>query len=379
MRAQSTFVALALLGVVACNSAPGTSTPHIHWTPRGDTGAGPSTSTGGTLPSGFGNIVPTSLPTDFFHFTAPAVSGTATFTDAVVWDPMVSDMPPFGAGGVGTADITVGSDAFSVTDGDAMGMPWTDDAGVAYVMLSTFAEVPDGAGGYLERNVFVAVLATDFAPGAAIALDGTDRFAVFTAGPDTAPDPTVFAAAVTGTLTFGTGSFAVGDHLSATLVADFAPAESIPGPPPPAGVPLVAGAYDLVIDATPDVVCGGSMAGHEASFSAIPLSDLGASDGTLALALPTADQLSIDGAAIGTLFGAPALLDAVASPPDTFVATTDLTGTGPDGTDRAGAYVLVEGLPEVATLVHVGLGLSYVDPVADGGCDVVFHAELHAR
>jgi hypothetical protein len=347
----------------------------ITWTPRGELPEDPPSDVG-RLPEGARMLVATSLDTDFFAFTGPPVAGTASFTNAVVWDPFASEAPPFGAGGIGGIDATVGGARYAVTDGDAFVALYTDETGVAYLVLSVFSDMPDGAGGWFQTNVAVFVLASDFAPGATVALDGIDRIAIFAAGPDTSPEPTIFAAAITGSVTFGPGTTTVGGSMNATVAADFAPAESTVGPPP-AGVPLAAGAYDLVLDPTPEVICGGTLEGHEAAFAGASLTVIGATGGRVRLAFEADGRLSITGAAIGTAFGAPALLDAVAEPPDTFVAITDLAGAGPDASELAGAYLLVDGAPASAA-VATAIGLAYVDPVGDGGCDALFQGTLTA-
>lgn len=340
---------------------------------------GPSGATGGRVPGGGSGMTPISLDSGFFSFTGPTVPGTGSFTNAVVWDPFASDMPPFGSGGVGAMEVDVSGTHYSVADADGFVARYTDDTGTEYLILSAFSEASDGAGGWVQTNLAVFVLASDFAPHTTVALDGIDRVAIFASGPESAPEPTVFAAAITGSVTFGDGSSATGDRLAATLTADFAPAESVGPPDAPGGVPLVAGDYDLVIEPTPEVFCGDSMAGHEASFAAETLAALGTTDGAVALSLPSEDTLALTGATLGAAWGDPVVLDALASPPDTYFAAVDLAGAGPDATELAGAYLLVEGRPDSADLAHAAIGLAYVDPAADGGCDVVFHAQLRAR
>jgi hypothetical protein len=369
MRSLRSLAALnVFLGLVACARTPSTPGP-ITWTPRASVDDGT-----GQLPDGLGTAVPASLHTDVFITTGPAVPGTASM-DAIVWDPLESELPPFDMSAVGTFDTSVNGVAYHATDGDGVAMLYTDHDGDRHIVLTIFSDVTTSAG-VDERNVAVILNASDYAPGAVVALDGDQRMAIFAAGPDTEPDPTAFAVATAGTVTFGSsGSLALGDHVTATLEADFAPAFMIPEP---VGTPIVAGGYELALDPAAEVICGGSMAGHEAAFARITRTELGVTDGTVTLALAT-DQLSIEGVAVGTRWGTPALLDAIADPADTFVATADETGDGPDATTLAGSYVMVESLPDDATLVHATFGLSYLDPIGDGGCDVAFHAELRAR
>lgn len=360
----------------ACTGSDGMLPPpgEITWTPRGELPEDPPSDVG-RLPEGARMLVPTSLDTDWFAFTGPPVAGTASLSSAVVWDPFVSEAPPFGMGGLGGIDATVTGTRYAVTDGDAFVALYTDEAGVEYLVLSVFSAMPAPGGGWFQTNVAAFVLASDFAPGATVPLDGIDRIAIFAAGPDTSPEPTIFAAAITGSVTFGPGSAMVGGTMNATIAADFAPAESTV-PPPPAGTPLAAGAYDLSLDTVPEVICGGTLAGHEAAFAAETLATIGAASGRVTLAFEPDGRLSITGAAIGTAFGAPALLDAVVEPPDTFIALTDLMGAGPDASELAGAYVLVDGAPVSATDVPVAIGLAYVDPLGDGGCDALFPGSL---
>jgi len=379
---MTSFFTLAL-AVSGCGETGARSGSRGPLGPRGpirlDRGTPPSS--GGRVPGGSGAPVPIRLDTGFFLLSGTPVPGSASLTSAMVWDPFASDMPPFGSGGTGAFDVTVDGTHYPVAGADAFVARFTDDDGDEYLVLSIFSDTPDGAGGYWESNVAVFVRASDFAPHATVALDGVDRVAIFAAGPDTAPDPTIFAAAVSGSVTFGDGTAATGGMLDATLDAEFARAEATAGPSgPTTGVPLVAGDYDLVIDpASPEILCGGTLEGHEAAFAAVTLAPLALVGGTVSLALPSESTLTISGPAVGPAFGDPALLDAVASPPDTYMAMTDLSDTGPDGTELAGAYVIVEGMPESAALAHAAIALAYLDPVGDGGCDAVFYAELRAR
>jgi hypothetical protein len=350
----------------------------ITFTPRGELRPDPAMSSRGRVPGSGEGVTPVRLDTGWFALTGDPVPGTAAITNAIVWDPFASDVPPFGTGGLGDADVTVSGTRYLVHGAEAFVAQYTDEEGTTYLILSAFSERMVG-GEWWQENVAVFVLASDFSAGGVVALDGVDRVGVFAAGPQDAPEPTIFAAAVTGTVTFGAASgAAIGDRIDATIAADFAPA--MPAPMPmPGGTPLAAGVYDLVIDPASEVFCGGTMAGHEASFAAETLAVLGAHDGPATLSLPAPELLEISGGVLGAAFGDPAVLDAVANPPDTYVGIVDLMGDGPDATVRAGAYVLVDGLPADPAHTAAAIGIAYVDPAGDGGCDVVFHAELRAR
>lgn len=375
MRA-SLFIAIVIAAACTHSDREPIPTDEITFTPRGTIRGGddapPET---GRIPGGEAGVTPVRLDTGWFALTGPAVPGTATFTSAIVWDPFVTDMPPFGSGGMGTEDVTVSGTRHVVTNADAFVMLYTDESGTEYLVLSAFSETSDGAGGWWQSNVAVFVLRSDFAPGTTVALDGIDRVAMFAAGPSSAPEPMIFAAAVTGTVTFGSGTTAVGDRIDASLAADFAPAMPT-ATPPPRGTPLAAGSYDLVIDPVPDVLCGGTLAGSESSFAGESLAVVGTTDGPVTLSLPAPDAVEMTGATVGAAWGVPFTLDAVVHPPDTFVGMVHLSGTGPASTELAGAYWLVEGMPATPGLVHAAIGLAYVDPIADGGCDVVWYAEL---
>jgi len=381
MTEKNSFVGLALiLALVGGCATDRSSMPveEITFTPRGPLDPDPTDRTVGRLPGGSAGAMLLSLESGWFELTGPAEPGTASLTDAPMWDPFNSEMPPFGVGG-GTLDVTVSPEHYTASDGDAFVARFTDDEGTEYLVLSVFSETLVG-GEHWQNNVAVIVPLSDFAPDGTVALDGMDRIAVFAAGPD-GPEPTVVAVAITGTVTFGEGSTEIDGHLSATVAADFAPATIAEAPGGGEGVPLVPGSYDLVINLVPEVFCGGTMSGHEDSFAGTTLDEVGAADGEVTLSLPTEGTVELAGAAMGAAFGDPVSLDAIANPPDTYVALTDLgVATGPDSTVLAGAYWLIEGRPMAPELIHAALGLAYVaGDGSEGGCDALFYAELRAR
>src|SRR5687768_7100601 len=100
---------IIIVGSVGCTQREGSPPPddRITFMPRGSLRDDDRPSDSGRVPGGEGGITPVRLETGWFTLTGPAVAGSASITDAVVWDPFVSDMPPFGMGGVGTEDVTV--------------------------------------------------------------------------------------------------------------------------------------------------------------------------------------------------------------------------------------------------------------------------------
>jgi hypothetical protein len=194
-RSRFLIISVLALAAPACTQRDAGARPpgggEITFTPRGSLRSDPDPRTGGRVPGGAAGITPIHLETGWFELTGPAVAGTASITDAVVWDPFASDMPPFGTGGVGVADVTVSGTRYEVRGADAFVAEYTDEEGTAYLVLSAFSERMVGDE-WWQENVAVFVLASDFAPGGSVALDGRSR-GVFAAGPESLPEPSIFA------------------------------------------------------------------------------------------------------------------------------------------------------------------------------------------
>ena len=316
-----------------------------------------------------------------FAFTGPTAVGGATFTHANVADP---ESAP---NGTGTLDLTVGGTHYTsstVATGLVTGI--TDDDGNPYIALVAAGESDDGGTQNLEE-LFVIMKQSDFAIGTPIALDGSDRIAIFEFGPATSEQPTVYAAAITGSVTLTAGSLTPGATVDATMTGDFGPIAIDGGGGGGGGggsgsgsavtSMIVPGTYTLAYAGPSEVDCFGALVGHEADFSGIALADLGLVGGSVAVTTPSTTAVDVDGSVIASTFdGTPFELDAYDGDPGVFAGVTNDTGTGPDGTVFVGKYLAVDGSSATSTFINAAAGGGYSSTDGSSGCTVSFGASL---
>ena len=306
--------------------------------------------------------------------------GNATFTAAPVVDPS-GGVPPSGLGQGDFTNIVVGGATYSDTGLASVGAVLEDDTFTEYLVLSAFIESPQPSGVTIGTVVHLVVLATDFAPGGSVALDGQDRIALFARGDIASAQPQEVAAAFTGTVTFSSGGLQVGDLVTASVVGDFAEvswAQPPPPPPPPPGAPLAAGAYDVTVVPATHVHCEGSLAGQEAAFAQTTAASLGFTSGQVTLAAPSTGTYEVSGPPISAAYGTSSLTLGTApdTPPGMYFAFTNQAGGGPAGTQMAGRYFMLDANQANASGVPGAVGAGFLNPAQDGMCTVDFQIEL---
>jgi hypothetical protein len=309
-------------------------------------------------------------PGSSFVPNGPTAPGTASFSNAPY-----SEEPT--SAGTGAFSITIDGQLYSATAPDTFSLPLTDENGATYLGLVGMQERPGPNGTMLIDEVVVIVPESDFAPGATVAFDGNDRMAFFASGDEMADAPSVFGAALTGSVTFTAGSLAPGGTVSATVAGDFGSIDWVPPPPPPGGTGSISdGNYDLAIQGPAEVYCEGALAGQEAAFASITAASLGLTNGPVAVA-NNGSGVDISGAAITSAFGAsPFALDPMG---DGLVAgITNENAAGPAGTTFVGKYLVFDGASASAMFVNGGAGAGYVNANNDGQCSVAFGATLTA-
>jgi hypothetical protein len=288
--------------------------------------------------------------------TSDTGPGTATFTGASSFDGGADPDPTLGSG---SFSLTFTSATYAQTQAQSAFVQASDDSGNAYLLLGVFAQ-PDASTG---QSITVAVPMNAFQAGATVTLDGQSSFAAFGAGPIDQPEPTFFAVATSGSVTFGAGSSLTGT-IDATLSATFAVAQipadpSPPEPrspdggvaPPPAPSPLAAGTYALAPSGGANTGCYGSLAGSVNDFNAL-VGSTWFSDTSVAVTV-------VNGAPIATangfvpLFGQ-AALPLITSEGSPWVFTGPpgtVTTAGPDGTTLVDvAFWLGDGSSGIALL-----------------------------
>jgi hypothetical protein len=340
------------------------------------TAAPSSPATGGHVPS----LGTTSLflASGTISFTGATAPGTAHFDAA----PVDSDTRAAGTGGF---DVNVSGTDYASSAAQAMAFTSADDTGTSYLILADFVEDPATNVGQV---VYVVVPSADYAPGATVALDGQDRIALFAAGDVNTDAPSVAAAAVSGTITFGTD----GDlttAISATLSADFGPvdwqtiapgdADAGPTTRPTGGV--ADGPTQLVVDPAQaaQVRCDGSLSGKEADFAGLAPADLGFASGPITVTNVDPDTITIAGDVLGPALGATSAGVTLTDTPDApgvFWIDAPRTGSGPDGAALTDAALAVDaGDASAGSDVMAGFATLY--QTADGGsCQVWFDATL---
>ncbi len=307
-------------------------------------------------------------PGSSFMLNGPTAPGSASFTGAPVTDEQ-------------TQPTTSGSGALSITvDGVAYAAPALDsiaillaDGPTPYVALVGYANRPGPNATTLVDEVIVIVPQSDVVAGATVALDGQDRVALFASGDEAAAQPSVFAAAVTGSVTFTNGGVTLGGTLSATVAGDFGSVDFV-DPGPGTGGTLTDGGYSLDVIGPADVYCDGTLAGQESAFASITAASLGLGNGSVAIGN---GGLAISGAPIAAGFGLPSL-DLAEIDTGLFGGFIDENVAGPAGTTRAGKYLVLDASTASATFVNGGIGAAYMNAAQDGQCSVAFGATLTA-
>ncbi len=323
------------------------------------------------VPGGSGAASLISGPGGSFMINGPTAPGTGSFSGAVM---TALDTEPT-ASGTGALAVTIDGQNYAQASLASFGFSLDDGSGAStYLALVGYAERPSSSGATLIDEMVVIVPQADFAVGATVALDGQERVALFLSGDPADEQPSVYAAAVTGTVTFTSGSLALGSTVSATVAGDFGSIDFVdPGPGPgPTGATLVDGAYALDVTGAAEVYCDGTLAGQEAAFASIAAADLGLADGAVSIG---GGGLAISGPAIAAGFGTPSLdLSEVGT--DMFAGFTDENAPGPVGTTLVGKYLALDAGSASSTFVNGSVGAGYV--TADGQCSVAFAATLTA-
>jgi hypothetical protein len=315
-----------------------------------------------------------------------AVPGSASFDGAVVWDARSEQEPT--AVGAGTFAVTIGGTLYQSGGAESMAFVVPDENGTDYLVLGAYAIETDGNGVDVGSIVYVIVPAADFAPGATVSLDGNERLALFGWGPIDTDAPQVAGAAITGQLTFVSGSLTTGAAVTATLAADFAaatwPEPTDPGDPP-VGDPVnnvVPGTYALAFAAQADAYCEGSLAGKEADFALAPAA-VGLADGTVTVAILTPEQMALSGSVLTAAFGGDTLgLDWLGDPsmPGLFIGYAEAGAAGPLGTLQSVTFLALDGETATASTIQAAGGAEFDDRSAGGGgwCGVQWSATLTA-
>ncbi|MBS1122986.1 MAG: hypothetical protein H6Q90_5214 [Deltaproteobacteria bacterium] len=311
-------------------------------------------------------------PGSSFVPAGPTAPGTASFVAA----PVTEDDPNGPNPGTGGMNITIGSELFSSTTLQTVSVSLTDENANAYLALAGFSERPGPGATSIVDEVIVIVPASDFAPGATIALDGNERVALFASGPSDADQPSLYGAALTGSVTFTSGSMTVGDTITANVAGDFGAIEFLPGGGGGGGGGTITdGAYTLTVFGPSEVHCEGTLVGQEAAFASISALDLGLTGGAVTLANGT-NLVTIAGAPIASGFGAASLdLDSMDG---LYAGFTNENAPGPAGTTFVGKYLVLDSESATPTLINAGVGAGYSTATDDGQCTVALGASLTA-
>lgn len=304
-------------------------------------------------------------PGTSFVPNGPTAPGTASFANAVY-----SEDEPTGAG-TGAMNITIDNVGYSSATLDTFAVSLTDDNNNPYLALVGITERPGPGGATWIDEVIVIVPQSDFAPNATVAFDGNERMALFASGDPNEEAPSVFGAALTGSVTFSSGSLTPGGTISATVAGDFGSIDWVPGGGGGGGGTITDGSYDLAIQGPAEVYCEGALAGQEAAFASITAASLGFANTASVGVANTATGVAITGA---PGFASPFDLD----PVDTglYAGITNENAPGPQGTTFVGKYFVVDASSASATFINGGVGAGYVRN--DGQCSIAFGATLTA-
>jgi hypothetical protein len=378
MRFETQTILALILTTAACTTDGGATHPggNANLAPSPTRLHIPSTAgVGGRIPGGkSGSKARLFSGSGDFVFTGATTPGGATYTAAPYFDPSRSGTGPITGGG-GSLAISINGTSYAAPTIDTIATTFTDDTGTAYVVLDGYVEYPDGSGGTSASVVVAFAKQSDFAIGATIALDGIDRVALFANGPATGNDPTLVAAAITGSLHITAGALVDGATVTAELQGDFGQIDMPTGGGTTPVTNIVAGDYTLAVDATGQVACADALVGHEADFAAVTLGDAAIVGGAVTVTLPSTSPVAVSGPAIQGSFATASLaLDAVDT--TTFAGITDQTGVGPAGTTLAGKFLAVDDGTATATTIGAWAGVIYTTADRSGTCTVSFPATL---
>jgi hypothetical protein len=281
------------------------------------------------------------LQSGMITLTGDTGPGSATFSNAALWADDSGGPPAYGTGDF---SVTLGTSTFASATGESLFATLPDDAGNSYLVLGVMSE--DEVAGRVQI-VYVVTKQNDFIPGADIALDGVDRYALYVAGPYDSENPDTLAVASTGTVHFDATATLTGP-LTASLSATFAAADpGALGPDSPDGGPRepgdggvdggtidppLAGGYTMHFGALQQAQCDGTLAGKEADFSALAASSFGFVDQAVTIDIAGSD-VSLSGPGLATAFGAdPIPLTTDGSAPFWQYVNETTGSAGPDGT-----------------------------------------------
>lgn len=303
------------------------------------------------------------------------VAGTGSVSGAPVAD--MQGAPPATVG-AGAYDVTVAGTAYVSTLAESLAYTFTDQspsgATVEYLVLAAWTVTTDPiTGADIGGVLYVVTPRADFVPGASVAFDGVDRFALYYGGDLALPEPEYAAVSVSGAVTFTAGGTNLGDLIDASVAGDFADLALAPLPPPPPTTPgaIAAGTYDLTYSPAPQVYCDGTLAGQEPAFAGVSLAAVGFADGVVVVTLPAAGGLELSGVA-GFGGGPVALQSDPSAPPGLYFATASASGVGPLSTDLVANFLIVDESTATGAQVLGGAGVGFVTADQLGFCQVGF-------
>jgi hypothetical protein len=367
------LIALASATLAACSPSPTnvqTQTPTS------------STPSKVNLPSLNNSMVP-QLESGTITLTNNSGPGTATFTAAPVFDEDGDpNTPPAFGSGVFSVQISVTTYASSAAQ--SAFMTATDESsGTSYLLLNLFAQGSGNNG----QELTVITPTSSFVAGGTVAFDGQNSYAVFGSGDVTQPEPSFFAVATSGSVTFAATASLTGT-IDATLTATFTQAQITPDPtdspdggvptrtpdggtPPPAPIP--SGTYAFVDDGPTQVVCYGSLVGKEGDFSSLAPATWAFSGSSITVSntngSPTASAPEFT-----TLFGQTALTLSAGypgGPPWYFESAPQAIAGAPDGTTLVDAAFILESDP--GNTVDGNFALAFaLDSDQSAYCSVTF-------
>ena len=338
-----------------------------------------STPTHVVLPPLAGGAMP-KLQSGTIMLTGETGTGTASFTATPRWDESRTDPTAGPSFGSGAFSLTLGTSSYAASAPQSIFDVLSDDTSTTqYLVLGLLDQ--SGTSNRAQM-IYAIVKQSDFAPGADVALDGVDRYALYVAGALDQDRPDTLAVASIGTIHFGAAS-ALDGTIDATLSASFATADvsaldpTDPADPssPDGGVTVpapTAGSYAMHFTASGDVECDGALAGMEADFSALPLPSYGFVDQTVQITVATG-EVELSGSQLASGFGDNSLaLQASSDGPGGWVAVANPTNAlaGPHGTAREASFLTIDTVAS-ATAPYAGYaGVYFVLPDRSGSCSI---------
>lgn len=301
--------------------------------------------------------------------------GTGSFSGAPVAD--MQGAPPATVG-AGAYDVTAAGSVYASTLAESVAYTFTDQspsgATLEYLVLGAWTVTTDPlTGADVGGVLYVVTPRVDFVPGASVAFDGVDRFALYYGGDLALPEPEYASVSVSGAVTFIAGGTNLGDLIDASVAGDFADLVLTPAPPPPPPGPsaITAGTYDLTYSPAPQVYCDGTLIGQESAFAGVTLAAVGFADGVVTLALPASGGLELLGVS-GFGAGPVALQSDPSAPPGLYFATASASGVGPLSTDLVANFLLIDESTATSAQVLGGAGVGFVTADQLGFCQVGF-------